>query len=525
MRATFVPFRRLAAALAAVAAAWCSGIGALAPARGQTTYSLSGEALFLGNPGTDATKARAARREAHDKRGDWEVAAAAGEYDRHGQRDPLWDADARTGLTQYARYLSDARALDRLSPAPPLREGAKTALARAVAAGCPDGLVVASALALGAAPAEPSPAGLPRLHARAEAALEKSTYPPVQKFRAALRAVRAYARAAAEGTSPSGKLPASLDGTDLPGALDHAGGHLLALLRDPAAPRDVSADAVTDFLRTLETLPSPAAGDRACETLGRVLIAPAFTQAAAGSASLSTAAGVFWTGYAWRGGGDFHAGTLHDDPRWQPFQERLTRAATSLENAWRLDPAGGARAATAMLAVERGQHQSRERLETWFRRALDADPDNFDACLEKLRYLHPRWYGDAAQMIEFGRQCVATRQWVSQLPFVLLEAHCLLAATQSNPALYWRRPDVWNDVRTLYGDCLAANPPTADFERTGFALYACTAGQWKTAAGLFKELGERANPRAMGGTSPVRIRRLAAQAARLATMSPAQADA
>ena len=482
------------------------------PVRAQQSYNLNGAPLFLGDAGTDQAAARARVAEAKARYARWQLATLAGDYDRLGVKDPRWDRDARDGLTQYGQYLADAPALDRLANAPPLREGAKAALGRARAAGCTDPLVGCCALALGA-----DPAGAAAVADR----LEPSGYSPYWKFQASLRAAGAAGRdlASRTGTSSRTALPTPAATN---ASLDRARGHLLDLLRDPGTPPAAGVRAVEDFLRVLRQIPLET-GDRACERLGEALDAPEGARAARDSAALSTAAGVFWAGYAWRGNDDFHADTIHDE-RWKPFQERLAKARRALENAWRLDPAD-TRAAIGLMRVERGQHESRERLETWFRRALDSDPDSFAACLEKLAYLDPRWYGDGPQAVEFGHQCQATRNWAARLPFILVEAHRRLAAGAPKPSDYWRRPDVWSDVRAVYEDCLAAARPDADYERSGFAWYACLAGRWKVAAGLFNALGDHPNLRAMGGLTPARYEQLAGQAAHLATMTPAQADA
>ena len=482
------------------------------PGSAQQSYNLNGAPLFLGNAGTDQAAARARVTAANAQRARWELATLAGDYDRLGVKDPRWDHDARDGLTQYAQYLADAPALDRLANAPPLREGAKAALNRARAAGCADPLVDYCALALGADPAAA---------AAVADRLESSGYSPRWKLQANLLAAAAAGRDLGPRTGASSRT-AMPPNASLHAPLDRAQRHLLDLLRDPGTPPSAGVRAVEDFLRALRQLP-PETGDRACARLGEALDTPEWTTAAQNSAALSTAAGVFWVGYAWRGNDGFHADRIHDD-RWQPFQERLAKARRALENAWRLDPAD-TRAAVGLMSVERGQHESRERLETLFRRALDTDPDSFAACLEKLTYLDPRWYGDGPQAVEFGHQCQATRNWVARLPFILVEAHRRLAAAAPKPSDYWRRPDVWNDVQAVYEDCLAVAPPDADYERSGFAWYACLAGRWKLAAVLLKCLGDHPNLRALGGLTPAQYERLAGQAARLATMTPAQADA
>lgn len=500
-------------------------ICALVLARGLEAqqYNLNGAPLFLGNAGTDQAAARAKVEARKSQREDWEVATLCGDYLRVGKKDPRWDDDVRDGLTSYGKYLSDAPQLDRLSDRPPLRETARATLERALAAGCPDPLVRYCALAIGLPSGnKPTADAEAREAAAAEQAVESSQYAAIWKFRASLRAAKLAGRAVAQAAADTGRPAGSPPGTDYQGSLDRARLHLMEVVRDTGTPRVALEQAVADFVRTLRVVPG-AAAERAYTELGKTLLTQEWIETARDSAAFSIAAGMCWVGDAWNGNEDLHAG-MPADSRWKTFQERLARAQKSLENAWRLDPSDP-RAAIAMMSVERGQHEGRERLERWFRHAMDADPDCFVACLEKLTYLEPRWYGDAAQMVEFGHLCQATRDWPARLPFILVEAHRRVAASTPHPADYWRRPDVWNDVQTVYRDCLAVARPDAVYERSSFALYACTAGQWKVATGLFKELGDHPNLRALGGMSPAQYKELVARAASLAAMKPEQADA
>ena len=71
-----------------------------------------------------------------------------------------------------------------------------------------------------------------------------------------------------------------------------------------------------------------------------------------------------------------------------------------------------------MIAVCLGQDSDRDRehMERWFRRAMEADPDNLQACRDKLYYLYPRWHGSHREMISFARECLATEAEVGGLP-------------------------------------------------------------------------------------------------------------
>ena len=62
-------------------------------------------------------------------------------------------------------------------------------------------------------------------------------------------------------------------------------------------------------------------------------------------------------------------------------------------------------------------------MELWFDRAMELDPNDYDACYYKLYYLEPKWYGSVKDMLDFGRECVDSKVWGGRVPLVLTDAH------------------------------------------------------------------------------------------------------
>jgi hypothetical protein len=138
---------------------------------------------------------------------------------------------------------------------------------------------------------------------------------------------------------------------------------------------------------------------------------------------------------------------------WKDFAARLDVAAAALIRSYELDP-GDPAPATEMLIVVRGQQHDRIEMEQWYRRAMDADPDDADAAAQKLEFLKPKWGGDAADMVPFGRACLAQGNWRTRIPTVLALPHQELADVGGDPA-YWLSPGVWDDLRAVYGGYLS----------------------------------------------------------------------
>jgi hypothetical protein len=228
-----------------------------------------------------------------------------------------------------------------------------------------------------------------------------------------------------------------------------------------------------------------------------------------GDGSLAaTLQGQFYVKYAWDARSAKWAKDVTEE-QWKLFAERLQKAEKALTRAWRLDPKNGDAAAT-MLTVELGQGKGRSTMEKWYRRAMRADPNNYTAASRKLYYLEPKWHGDEKSMLEFGRECLETRNWKGRLPFILIEAHLKLSHyplaekgklagyTRQPKPEYFQRPGVWKDVRAVYGAYLQLYPKAVP-ERSVYARLACWSGQWDEAHRQFKILGDSPRLVVFGG--------------------------
>ena len=92
------------------------------------------------------------------------------------------------------------------------------------------------------------------------------------------------------------------------------------------------------------------------------------------------------------------------------FGDRLQIATGILEQAYARHPEAGF-IDREMLSVELGQGQGRDRMELWFGRAIQADPDDFEAYRAKADYLAPKWYGSDEDVWNFGVECAKTENW------------------------------------------------------------------------------------------------------------------
>jgi hypothetical protein len=149
-----------------------------------------------------------------------------------------------------------------------------------------------------------------------------------------------------------------------------------------------------------------------------------------------------------------------------------------------------------MLTVLLGLGGDRQEMEKWYRRAMAADPDNYNAAKVKLQFLLPRWHGSHGDMIAFGRECLAGQNWAGNLPNLMVEAHQAVSIETSDPAAYLSQPAVWDDIRGVHEGFLKVYPdaPRAAWHRNRLAKWACDCQQWDAAWELFAQIGDKPDP-------------------------------
>ena len=394
------------------------------------------------------------------------------DYDRVGRRDPKWDKPARVILHAASRIWAWE-----FSPDGDEYDVIRANFEGALNAGCDDPLVLY---------------GIARrheffgrtfddtlaLHVRAAAAMGESQYHPLLKCTALLRGASYKARSKQD---PQGSRAQAT------GMLDAALAQLPAILADP----DVSRLALWELFDVVGEASKVVTGDR--ETYA----ARAFGVLDRTSKDRSMVLAVmadFHTSHAWDGRGLGFADRVTPDES-KLMEERLAVAQVAAEEAWRLDNANSF-AARAMMKIELGQGEGTPRMETWFRRAMAADPDCYDACARKLHYLEPKWYGSAEEMAAFGRECLATKRFDAGLPLILIEAHLKAARYTKDDYLrepqhdYFKDPRVWDDVKAVYEPYLKRYPDSL-YHRTRYMQLAAWAGQWATARSQVDAMGKR----------------------------------
>jgi hypothetical protein len=196
--------------------------------------------------------------------------------------------------------------------------------------------------------------------------------------------------------------------------------------------------------------------------------------------------GYFWIKRAWEARGGGYAHQVSED-QFRVFHKLLERAKKDLEDSWKLDSTH-ADAATHKITVAMGLNLPREEMETWFRRAMEADNDWYDAITHKMTYMQPKWHGSPDELVSFARSCFRTSNWEGRIATLPIEVHKTLARDQRSD--YLRRPAVWADIREVFEEYLKKHPD-ARYARTYYALMAQECGDFAEARRQFDRLGDK----------------------------------
>jgi Domain of unknown function (DUF4034) len=198
--------------------------------------------------------------------------------------------------------------------------------------------------------------------------------------------------------------------------------------------------------------------------------------------------GKYYIHLAWKARGGGYANEVTAEG-WTGFSNNLAIAQDALEHAWKLNPKKP-EIAEQMMSVMLGQGGGRDRMETWFNRAMDLNTNDYDACYQKLFYLEPKWYGSDEDELAFGRECLESTKWGGRVPLILVDAHAFINSRNQEDAQtnYWKQPEVWADVKAAYERFFELNPDDDSYYQN-YAWHAYHAEQWDKLNELLPKLG------------------------------------
>lgn len=210
----------------------------------------------------------------------------------------------------------------------------------------------------------------------------------------------------------------------------------------------------------------------------------------------------YYTEWAWEARGGGFADSVTDEG-WKLFHDRLELARDTAEKGWRLNPLDPD-CPTVMIQVCMGEGLDQKEMESWFSRAILADPHNYAACAAKEQFLLPKWGGTEKDALDFGHWCIAHGDAQDRIPTIMIEVYKDLIQLAPNNDLL-STPQYWSDVQSVFTKLLADKSGLQSHraqylaDRAVYVKAACDSQHWKEAAALMKEFGNDIDVNAFGG--------------------------
>jgi hypothetical protein len=193
---------------------------------------------------------------------------------------------------------------------------------------------------------------------------------------------------------------------------------------------------------------------------------------------------------AWLARGFGPASEIPSESR-RTFMRELEAASEAFRDAHEVHPEFP-EAATAMIAVVASSGEPSPRL--WFDRAVAAQFDYIPAYHELFWALRPRWCGSHKQMYEFGKECLDTKRFDTEVPRMYLKALWDVGSELDDWRKPYKRTGVYKQLQTFFDGML--NEPSRVEERNYWksvrAILAWTVGKYTESKKFFDELGDDA---------------------------------
>jgi len=194
--------------------------------------------------------------------------------------------------------------------------------------------------------------------------------------------------------------------------------------------------------------------------------------------------GVFYTAYAWTARGSDFADKVKEDS-WPIFSERLKKAESVLIPAIEKFP-NDPYLSGEMLTVVLGKQEDRNTMESYFKKAVAADPTYLTAYIEKMWYLAPRWYGTPQDVLAFGAECLKTDDWKHRIPYVMAKG--IFDLSPSGQKEIYQNDDLWKISQYVSEEYLKRYPESIEV-RTKYFRNAVYGKRWDVAREQSKMLG------------------------------------
>ena len=164
---------------------------------------------------------------------------------------------------------------------------------------------------------------------------------------------------------------------------------------------------------------------------------------------------------AWDARGEGTADSVSQEG-WRLFERHQRKAAVHFRNAHHLNP-NFPQTAYEMIDIARAGNIG-ESVPEWFEKARKAQYDYIPAYDNRIFDLYPQWHGSLGKMLEFGRECLATKRFDTFVPYYYFAAVTRVCSANSafGPSaikqLYRDHPKLLEDAEACVEGYMAHNP-------------------------------------------------------------------
>ncbi len=201
--------------------------------------------------------------------------------------------------------------------------------------------------------------------------------------------------------------------------------------------------------------------------------------------------GMYHIKAAWQHRGTGYAATVTEDG-WDGFQSNIVIANSNLVAAYELHPEMPEAARKMMTISGTSCGGSPISMREWFDRAVKAEFDYIPAYNSMLYYARPRWGGSHEEMLQFGRECLATKRFDTRVPGIFFEAITKIALDSGKDwKEVFRKDGVDADIEQYFGQAIPAaeEPERRRSLQTQYVMSLWAAGRYEEAWKQAQDLG------------------------------------
>ena len=184
---------------------------------------------------------------------------------------------------------------------------------------------------------------------------------------------------------------------------------------------------------------------------------------------------------------------------WGGFSDHLQKARTELTQAWKLQPNCPEAAMEMISVVMGGSHAPGETERVWFDRAIAAQFDYNKAYTQLLWAYRPRWCGSHELMLAFGKECLDTRRFDTDVPVYFTTACNDICSELEDWQSFYTKPEVAKPLIDFSQGIL--NEPTRQNERYNrlsyLAINAWLVRDYALAASTLAQVGPKLDPKCL----------------------------